>query len=332
MPDFDLRQPAAHGGPVANAGFRTVPEDFRVNEDLGFEPEGDGEHWLLNVRKRGDNTPWVAGQLARCAGVPVRDVGYCGLKDRHAVTTQWFSIHQPKGAAPDWPAVNSESIQLLSIARHPRKLRRGQHRRNEFVIRLRDVTPVSGQTRDALNERLERVKAFGVPNYFGEQRFGRGGQNLVQAHHWLVDGQTIRQRQQRSLVMSAARAWLFNAVLAERVREGTWREPLSGDPASSPSGPLWGRGRPLSSDACAALEARAMEPWARWCEGLEHVGLQQERRPLVLKPDDLHWRWDDNDLELVFSLPPGTFATAVLAELAHLKVAVPKAASGVAML
>lgn len=326
--EFELQMPRAWGGPRVSAGFRVTPEDFQVDEVLGFEPEGEGEHWLVQVRKRGDNTAWVAGQLARCAGVPTRDVGYCGLKDRRAVTTQWFSIHQPRGETPDWSALEAAGLTLLRVARHPRKLRRGQHQANRFVIRLHRVHPDDDDSRGALAQTLQRVSQDGVPNYFGEQRFGRDAGNLHQAQRWLVDGVRIKNRQQRGMVMSAARAWLFNQVLAERVRESSWRETLTGEPSAVPSGPLWGRGRLLSEQATAQLESRVLAPWKAWCDGLEHVGLQQERRALVLRPQGLEGTWEGEDLVLSFALAPGTFATAVLAELARLQTPDLEAASG----
>src|SRR5690625_4386275 len=135
--DFSLDFPYAYGAPQASAQFRVEPEDFRVDEVLGFEPSGQGEHWLLHIRKRGENTAWVAEQLARLAGVSERDVGYCGRKDRQAVTSQWFSVYLPRQTLPDWQALNSESVQILASGRHERKLSRGGHAANRFVIRLR---------------------------------------------------------------------------------------------------------------------------------------------------------------------------------------------------
>lgn len=314
--DFSLQFPYAYGEPEARARFRVEPEDFQVEELAGFTPTGRGEHSVLQVRKRNENTSWVAGQIARLAGVSNNDVGYCGRKDRRAVTSQWFSVYLPgQGTEPDWASLNSDTIAVLAVDRHNKKLRRGEHLANRFVIRLRDL-----QTGDrpALEQRLSRIVTEGVPNYFGEQRFGRGGGNLDRAQSLFVDQRPIRDRQQRGLILSAARSWLFNQVLSERVRRGDWQKTLAGDPVEAGSGPLWGRGRPLSVDATLALEEAALAPWSAWCAGLEHVGLQQERRALLLRPEQPDWRWLDGDLELDFTLPPGTFATAVLREIAQL--------------
>lgn len=311
--DFSLDFPYAYGAPQASAQFRVEPEDFRVDEVLGFQPSGEGEHWLLQIRKRGENTAWVAQEIARLAGVSERDVGYCGRKDRHAVTCQWFSVHLPGQPAPDWQALNSDSVQLLASGRHARKLRRGAHAANRFVIRLRNFSSVSDTP-----QRLERVFAQGVPNYFGEQRFGSQGSNLHRAQALLAERRSIRNRTQRSMALSAARSWLFNRVLSARVEQNNWRSALPGDPHASVSGPLWGRGRSLAKDQTLDLETQVLTPWAPWCTGLEHVGLQQERRPLVLRPQEASWRWLDQDLEVSFTLEPGAFATSVLREIATL--------------
>ncbi|WP_027330787.1 tRNA pseudouridine(13) synthase TruD [Marinimicrobium agarilyticum] len=316
--EFDLANTPAWGKPLIRGRFRVEPEDFQVDESLGFEPEGQGEHWLVQIRKRGDNTAWVAGQLAHCAGVGVKDVGYCGLKDRHAVTTQWFSIYQPRGEEPRWADLEAQGIMPLRWARHERKLRRGQHQSNHFVIRLRDITPLESGALERLDERLQQIASNGVPNYFGPQRFGRDGGNLVRARDWLVGGRSIRQRQQRSMALSAARSWLFNRVLEARVREGGWRIAMPGEPLAEATGPLWGRGRPLVEGDALALENEALAPWSDWLPRLEHVGLSQERRALCLRPEGLTWRREADDLVLAFGLPPGTFATAVLAEVAEL--------------
>ena len=112
---------------------------FDVTEDLGFDLSDDGEHDFLWIEKRDANTAWVARQLARHAGVSARDVGYAGLKDRQAVTTQWFSIHLPGRSDPDWAALDEPQIQVLECTRNRRKLRRGVHRANRFRLRLRSL-------------------------------------------------------------------------------------------------------------------------------------------------------------------------------------------------
>ena len=320
LPTFSLDFPFAYGQPEVTADFRTEPEDFQVYEHLGFAPCGEGEHVYLHIRKRGENTAWVAQKIAELAQVAVMDIGYCGRKDRHAVTTQWFSVYLPKvESEPNWLALNSETTQVLHVARHQHKLRRGDHQSNQFVIRLRNLVCAD---KSSLEKKIEQVFAAGVPNYFGEQRFGRNANNLPEAHTILVEGKRMRDKQKRGLFLSAARSYLFNQVLAARVLAGNWQVLLAGEPEQFPTAPLWGRGRSAATDMAADLEKAVVSDWAQWCDGLEHAGLQQERRALVLKPEQASWRWLENDIELSFALGSGEFATTILRELAILKTAI----------
>lgn len=303
---FDLRLPRALGQPACQGVLRAAPEDFQVDELLpeDFRFSGVGEHLCLRLRKRGENSRWIAAQLAAAVGVAEQAVGFCGMKDRRALTSQWFSVPVAADTPMDLTALDAE---ILDRRRHGVKLRRGNHAGNRFRITLRAL---SGDPA-AVDERL-RVIAAGVPNYFGVQRFGIGGNNLVAAARLLARPR-IRGGGRNGIYLSAARSWLFNQVLAERVAAGTWRCPLEGE--DTPGGPLWGRGRPPTTGAVAALEARVLAPWGAWCHGLEHAGLHQQRRPLVLVPGDLAWHWQGADLVLEFGLGKGEFATAVLAEL-----------------
>ncbi|MFA5630710.1 MAG: tRNA pseudouridine(13) synthase TruD [Porticoccaceae bacterium] len=313
---FDLDFPRCLGAPVNHAGFRVEPEDFVVDEDLGFAADGEGEHLLLQIRKRDQNTRWIAALLAEHFAVSDAAVGYCGLKDRRAVTCQWFSVHLPGKTMPALPEL--EGAEILAAARHGKKLRPGMHHRNRFAIVLRDLSGA----RDELDARLAAVARDGVPNYVGEQRFGIDGNNLREVDR-IVSHPRPRFRGRRGgLYLSAARSWLFNLVLAERVREGTWRN------ATVVDGPLWGRGRPSTTPEVAQEELRVLAPWQPWCLALEHSGLRQERRALVLRPEDFRWRWQENDLALWFELAPGCYATSVLRELALLDVPREPAAGG----
>jgi len=316
LTELSREVPRAYGALTATATFRAQPEDFQVDEELGYVPSGAGEHVFLHICKRGENTAWVAGKIAELANVSVTDIGYCGRKDRHAVTAQWFSVYLPKATEPDWILLNTESIQLLSASRHQHKLRRGEHQKNNFVIRLRNVQP---DDRNLLHKKIETIFAQGVPNYFGEQRFGSGGNNLHEAEAILVGGKRYRDKQKRGLMLSAARSYLFNQVLAARVLANNWAILLEGEINSHASGPLWGRGRPLVSSGLLALEQDALASWAAWCDGLEHAGLSQERRALQLIPSNSGCAWQDDDLVVHFSLDAGEFATAILREIAVLE-------------
>lgn len=327
----------AFGPPLGRGRLRVEPEDFVVIEQPLVEPTGDGEHAWLWVRKRGQNTDWVAGQLARLAGVKPREVSYAGLKDRHAVTEQWFSVQLPGRADPDWSALDAEGVTVLEARRHSRKLRRGALRGNRFRLRLREFT---GDV-DALLERTGVIACRGLPNYFGAQRFGREGGNLAAARRMFADPRRRLPRQKRSLYLSAARSYLFNRILAERVRRDDWDRCLSGDvmqldgrsalfavPACDdeiqsrlaaqeihPTGALWGRGESLASDECARLEAACLEKETELREGLERAGMELDRRALRVRVEGLQVTPEGGDLWLEFGLPAGSYATVLLDQL-----------------
>jgi tRNA pseudouridine13 synthase len=330
--------PSAFGAPVLSARIRTGPEDFFVEEIPGFEPSGEGEHLLLTIEKRGLTTAAVAKRLAEWAGVRDMGIGYAGMKDRHAVTRQRFSVHLPKRIAPDTATLQLADVAVLSSVWHNRKLPRGALAGNRFVLVLRDVI---GE-REAIDSRLRKMVARGLPNWFGEQRFGRDGDNVGSALSMFA-GRRVRP-DQRSILLSAARSELFNRVLAARVREGNWDAGMDGEVwmlAGSrsvfgpepwadalgerlarfdihPSGPLWGAGELRSASKCAELERSALddEDALALRSGLQEAGMKQERRALRLVAEGLSWTWpNETTLSLTFSLPPGSYATALLKEL-----------------
>jgi tRNA pseudouridine13 synthase len=328
--------PTAHGGALIEGTLRAQAADFHVEELLGFEPSGNGEHAFLLVEKIDANTEWVARQLAEAVGVSPMAVGFAGMKDRHAVTRQTFTVQLPGRADPDWSALAIQGVRVVDATRHNRKLKRGAHRGNRFVIRLRDVRG----NRDALEGRLLTLRERGVPNYFGEQRFGRDGGNVALAQSMFA-GRRL-SRPQRSIALSAARSFLFNQVLATRVRAPDWDSALEGDvwmlggthaifgpePWNDdlgrrlasldihPTGPMWGRGELRTRDAARALEQTLAADHPALTRGLEQAGLEQERRSLRLAVTDLSHEWEAHDvLRLEFALGTGAFATTVLREV-----------------
>lgn len=330
--------PLAFGEPLLTAAIRSVPEDFQVDELPAFEATGEGEHLLLEIRKRGANTVAVAKQLAQWAGVSEMGVSYAGQKDRHAVTTQRFSVHLPKRVSPDVATLESGEIQVISATWHNRKLQRGALAGNRFKLVLREVQG----NQAAIDARLRLIAERGLPNWFGEQRFGRDGGN-VPAALAMFGGRRVR-KDQRSMLLSAARSALFNRVLAARVEQGNWDQPLDGEvwmldgsrsvfgpePMSEalaerlarfdihPSGPLWGTGELRATGEALALESAALadEQAIALRSGLEEAGLKQERRSLRLRPALMQHQWlQPGVLEICFALPPGCYATAVLHEL-----------------
>jgi tRNA pseudouridine13 synthase len=330
--------------------LRSTPEDFQVDELLGFAPSGSGPHVLLRVQKRAANTEWVARQLARVARVRAFDVGYAGLKDRHALATQWFSVPESTLSLNDWLGVQGEGYAVLEAHAHRRKLPRGALAGNRFVITLRELEWQPGTTPTELTARCSQLARVGVPNYFGPQRFGRDCSNLLRALRYAcdpdADAASHRDRSQRSFALSAARALIFNAVCAERVATGQWCELQAGEVANlngsgsvfavdevdaelaqrclsgdvHPTGPLWGVGELTSRGAVAELERALAARCARLATWLEAAQIAAGRRALRLTVRDFSTQWLDGErrLQLRFTLAAGEFATTVLKELALL--------------
>ncbi|WP_426287377.1 tRNA pseudouridine(13) synthase TruD [Luteibacter sp. E-22] len=335
MSDNEL--PFAFGAPPLRARLRSTPDDFFVEEILGYEADGTGEHAFLVVEKRGANTDWVARELAKFAGTAPMNVGYAGMKDRHAVTRQVFTVQLPGKADPDWSAFPHTDVTVRSLGRHSRKIKRGALRGNRFVLVLREVEG----DRAAAEARMGEIGRRGVPNYFGEQRFGLGGNNVAQAR--VMFGGRRVDRDKRSILLSAARSHIFNGVLAERVAADRWDAPMDGEIWSlegsrswfgpepfdatlaerlarfdiHPSGPLWGRGETPAADAAGELERAVAARDEDLAKGLADARMDQERRALRLQPREFAWRWlDDGALEVSFGLPAGAYATTVIREIA----------------
>ena len=332
-----------YGQPEATAVFKQQPEDFEVIEDFEPGPDEDGEHQWLWVEKRGANTRFVADEIARFADVNPRDIGYAGMKDRHALTRQWFSVQLPGQALLDWSALQHDEFKVLRVSRQARKLKTGTHKGNFFRIRLRSVSNMA-----ELKQRWEKLCAGGVPNYFGAQRFGRQGQNVNEALRWFSAGKKRRvARHKQGILLSSARAWLFNQTLSQRINEQRLQAEtgdvmvLTGsrsffvaDPLDDAilqrvaegdvqlSGPLWGRGELPSTAGIRELEQQVADAEAELVSGLEQHGLKQERRPLLLMPtqpqltvEPAITSADDEDCWLAFYLPTGCFATSIIREL-----------------
>jgi len=337
----------AYGRPDVTAQIKAVPEDFKVTEIMQVAPLGEGEHYWLDISKVGLNTDAVAKALARFANVAYRDVGYSGLKDFFAETRQWFSVWLPKGDEPDWSAFLMDNTQIHTVQKHTRKLKRGTHQGNRFEIALRNLDgDVAG-----LAQRIEQVKQRGVPNYFGAQRFGRQADNMNQANAMLLQGKRIKNRSTRSILLSAARSWLFNAVVSERVKEASWQHFYDYEPANlsgtnsifitdgdahdderlkandiHPTAPMWGEGGVQMMERSKELgkwELNILADYQDLCKGIENARVRYQRRALRATVPDLSWTFKEcsedsvnkQDLYLNFTLPRGQFGTSVLREL-----------------
>jgi len=338
-----LSPPCAWGGPLTTGVLRATPEDFVVDEILGFEAGGEGPHALLTVRKRGANTEWVARELARAAGCKPFDVGFAGLKDRNAVTTQSFTLPRGKRAAEEFVGIAGEGYEVIAAAPHQRKLPRGALAGNRFEITVRDVASDPA----GVASRVRDIATDGVPNYFGPQRFGRGAGNLEQvlrAAAALGDGGRrggSRGRSDQGFTLSAARSVVFNAVLAARVEQGNWNRLLAGDVANldgrgsvfaveapdaelakrcvdqdvHPTAPLPGGGETLAAGETRALEESVAAQFPEALAVIASERMNAERRALRLRVRDLEHDYDGSVLRLRFALSSGSFATAVLREI-----------------
>lgn len=340
MTEEQLLGPRAHGAACGTAVLKAVAEDFQVDEVLDIPLSGAGEHLWLWVEKRNLNTEEAARRIARAAGVPIRNISYAGMKDRQALTRQWFSLHLPGKTDPELSRAEDETLCILQTGRHQRKLQRGAHSANGFILRLTELRA----ERAELDARLEQIKAHGVPNYYGQQRFGFEGSNVHGAREYAERQELPVQRNLRSRLLSAGRSYLFNQVLATRVADGSWNTAQIGDllaftdsrsffPAGEaecsdprlavldlhPTGPLWGVGQSPASGEAGALESRIGEAEPSIAKWLAEAGMKHERRILRLPIGGLSWHYPGPDiLQLEFVLPTGCFATAVVRELVSL--------------
>ncbi|EPE7163437.1 tRNA pseudouridine(13) synthase TruD [Cronobacter sakazakii] len=337
MSDFNTLR-WLHGQPQGQGRLKASPSDFQVVEDLGFAPDGDGEHLLVRIRKTGCNTRAVADALAKFLGIAAREVSFAGQKDKYAVTEQWLCARLPGKEMPAMRAFTLEGCEVLEFARHRRKLRLGALKGNRFSLVLRDITH-----RDEIEQRLSLISEKGVPNYFGPQRFGRGGSNIYQAKRWAQTGQPPRERNKRGFALSAARSLMFNTLVSERLQRFGVNQVMDGDALQ-----LAGRGSwfVATPEELTDLQARvdngellitaALPGSGDW--GTQHAALTFEqttladetelltlltrekveaaRRAMLLFPRELRWQWqDDTTLEVSFWLPAGSFATSVIREL-----------------
>jgi tRNA pseudouridine13 synthase len=324
------------GDPEVSGVIRVRMEDFQVREIPLVHPSDEGGHLWLEVEKRGANTNWVAEQLASTAGVQMRDVGFAGMKDRYAVTTQWFSLSLQEACNPDWKTWIIPDVTIVQAHHHSRKLKRGALKGNHFriVVRL-----LEGNT-TGLENRLDAVSRRGVPNYFGPQRFGFNGSNIERGIRWLEQGSRL-SRNKRSIHISAVRSFLFNEVLSRRVEDGSWNRILDGELAMldgshslfdctmpdqllarrcdqfdiHPTGPLAGSGGLRPERQAALVENESLGASPALVGALHKAGAKAGRRGLRLLPGKLEWDLKGAVLRLVFDLPPGGYATSLLREL-----------------
>jgi tRNA pseudouridine13 synthase len=354
--------------PSVRASLKQECSDFKVDEELGFEISGAGEHLFLHIRKQDVSTVDVARKIAALAKSKISMVGYAGLKDKRAESTQWFSVPLQKEKGTDTgvnkdvnagiegqsenqgiiAGLEDENISVISTSRNSRKLKIGSHKRNFFNITLRNCLGEKAE----FEASLEKIKQFGVPNYFGSQRFGRDLSNLKQVDKLINDPpENIKRRQKsfkRGMLISAARAYVFNQLLSDRIANNNWAEFVAGDVINLDgtarnftvaeggwdetlqkrletfdihvTGPLLGendsKDKYISSSKAADIEKAVLDKYPRILEYLQRIGAKSARRPLRFMPEEFSWSWiDDGALNLSFALRPGAYATSLLREV-----------------
>ena len=326
-----------YGKPASSGLLRSEKSDFKVFEKLPFLPCGEGEHLFIHIRKTGANTAFVAKQLAQYFSVKESLVSYAGLKDRFAVTEQWFGVHLPGKQSYDLSDLAIDGVEVLSSKRHNKKLRIGGLEGNRFEITLRDVSEL-----DELVRRWHVISNHGVPNYFGEQRFGINGGNIDKALSLFAGGK-VNDKKKRGMYLSAARSLIFNQMISQRIEQENFDNLIDGDVlmlAGTQSvflaetidqsltdrhlshdvditAPMWGAGELMTTAQALAFEQSVAEQQPEFCLGLPRFGLKQERRRTRLVMKEPKIDIDNDVVTLSFFLPPGAYATTIMRELIH---------------
>lgn len=327
------------GKPQQAGRLKAEFADFIVKEELGYSLAGEGEFVAVKVRKTNANTLFVGEKLAEFAGVSAKNMSYAGLKDRHAITEQWFCLHLAGKATPDFSQFQLDDVEILEITRHNRKIRVGSLDGNHFELLLRDVVES-----DELTLRLDRLQAVGFPNYFTEQRFGRDGYNLTQAQRWAAGEIQVNDRKKRSFYLSAARSEIFNLIVSDRIAAGLVDQVLEHDIVQLAGSNSWfvAQANELeelnkrldSGDillTAALIGENSLEQTASERERaivaeqtlllnlMKKARMNAARRAMLCKPENLRWQFEPEGLRLQFFLPAGSYATGLVRELMTIK-------------
>ena len=324
--------------PKQTALLKAECADFVVKEQLGYDMSGDGEFVAVKVRKTDCNTLFVGEQLAKFAGISARNMSYAGLKDRKAVTEQWFSLQMPGKPTPDFSQFSLEGVEILDVTRHQRKIRIGSLQGNHFEILLRNA-----EETDELKVRLDFLAKNGFPNYFTEQRFGRDGNNLTQALRWANGEINVKDRNKRSFYLSAARSEIFNLIVSKRMELDLAQQILVGDVLQLNGSHSWfvvdesedlAQLQQRLAQQDVLLTAPLIGEEEKSAVDFEHeifaqyqalfALMRQERmkaarRPILMQPQQFQWQFEPNGLHLQFALPAGSYATALIRELVNVE-------------
>ncbi len=327
------------GKPAQAGRLKAEFADFIVKEELGYDLSGDGEFVAVKIRKTDANTLFVGEKLAEFAGISAKNMSYAGLKDRHAVTEQWFCLHLAGKETPDFSQFQLDSVEIIAVTRHNRKIRVGSLAGNHFELLLREV-----KKSDDLTARLQQIQAVGFPNYFTEQRFGRDGHNLTQAQRWAKGEISVKDRKKRSFYLSAARSEIFNLVVSNRIELGLTQQVLENDLMQLAGSNSWFVAK---AEELAALNKRlelqdilltaplvgensTTQIVSEYEQKIvvEHQDLlalmakermNSARRAMFCKPQHFEWLFEEEGLRLKFFLDAGSYATALVRELIQIE-------------
>jgi tRNA pseudouridine13 synthase len=323
--------------PGIGGRIKQLPEDFEVEEIPAYEPSGSGPFLYLWLEKRDLGAEFFVRQVARRLGISPGEVGTAGLKDRHAITRQMVSV--PDIGTERLADLDGDGIRVLRVSRHGNKLRPGHLHGNHFRILIRDPDPAADDRLPAL---LQRIRSHGFANYYGPQRFGRGGETLHLGLDLLHGTGRRLSPFLRKLALSAAQASLFNHYLARRLTDGLLRRVLVGDLMGKwpfgglfvaedlpreqarldareivPTGPIFGRKMFPATGEAAAREAAVLAEAELSAASFAGFGklLQGTRRHNLVYTDDLAAEPEPDGVRLMFTLPPGSYATVLLREI-----------------
>ena len=324
--------------PKQTALLKAECADFVVKEQLGYDMSGDGEFVAVKVRKTDCNTLFVGEQLAKFAGISARNMSYAGLKDRKAVSEQWFSLQMPGQPTPDFSQFSLEGVEILEVTRHQRKIRIGSLQGNHFEILLRNA-----EETDELKVRLDFLAKNGFPNYFTEQRFGRDSNNLTQALRWANGEIKVKDRHKRSFYLSAARSEIFNLIVSKRMELNLAQQILVGDVLQLNGSHSWFvvdesedlaqlqqrlaqqdvlLTAPLIGEeekSAVDFENEIFAQYQALFALMRQERMKAARRPILMQPQQFQWQFEPNGLRLQFDLPAGSYATALIRELVNVE-------------
>jgi len=325
-----------YGAAKISGVIKTSVADFLVDEILGFEPSGEGEHLFLRIEKTGLSTHELIDQIALDFNIKPRDVGYSGLKDKHAITRQWLSLHLA-GQMQSMTIPETSSYKILEQGWHAKKLKPGSHRSNRFEVLIREVDSFGETTQ----QQLELIREKGMANYFGQQRFGVSDDNVSRALQVFANARKTRKlsRTRKGIYLSALRSELFNQILSARIGRDIWNKPVEGDVFMlsgsqsifqeeitdeiigrfslfdiSSTASLFGEGENRLNFQALEIEQTIFKENAEICDCLLRLKAKLHRRPIRIQVKNLEVDYQSANklINIKAELPRGSYFTSLL--------------------